>query len=684
MASPPAPTSPQVPDMGALKEWLERAIASRSFSVLVQAILALVLRMRDLNLELCRRLANMQRKRPKSERLSPLKGQLALAFGTVLVEVATPPTPPPGVREKRCRKGRHPGRSRAPAHLPRVPVPNLVPPEKRICPVCGCEMKTLGFTSCEHIDVVPARIVVVERLDETVACEHDESIASAAPPPQLIPRGKLGLTLIIEALADKYLEHLPIERQCLRFERAGVSIAPQTLGRSVAAAIDALTPIADLILGHTRGPGNLSTDATGIPVLDRDAPGGIRLGTMWVWTNARWVSFVYAPTGNSDSVRGFLGDDLARTVQCDGTSLTTFLERVGGKRPGCWSHGRRGLVEAARGGDLLALEGLELIAPLFRIERDAALAGDSAKARQARRAEHSAPVLAAIRGWVDQHSTLIPLKTPLGKALGYLRRQWRRLVLFVEDGSLEITNNRCERELRKLVLGRKNWLFTWEDLGAARTARILSIVATCVTHAINPRAYFHVVTQLLVNGWPPERLAELLPNRIAKLHPELARPTPDALLEACAPPQLPALPGSRCGDADARGASCLPVGMRLPLEGTLLEKLRKIEALHAGTAVEGEREAARRAAERIRARLADLRDRAEDVELLYRLPDPWKRRLFVALCRRYGLKPFREAGRRYTTVQVRAPKAFHDKTLWPEYLALAASWRPTSTSSRRA
>jgi len=112
--------------------------------------------------------------------------------------------------------------------------------------------------------------------------------------------------------------------------------------------------------------------------------------------------------------------------------------------------------------------------------------------------------------------------------------------------------------------------------------------------------------------------------------------------------------------------------MRLPLEGTLLEKLRKIEALHAGTAVEGEREAARRAAERIRARLADLRDRAEDVELLYRLPDPWKRRLFVALCRRYGLKPFREAGRRYTTVQVRAPKAFHDKTLWPEYLALAA------------
>ena len=109
----------------------------------------------------------------------------------------------------------------------------------------------------------------------------------------------------------------------------------------------------------------------------------------------------------------------------------------------------------------------------------------------------------------------------------------------------------------------------------------------------------------------------------------------------------------------------------LPLEGTLLEKLRKIEALHAGTNVDGEREAARRAAERIRARLAELRGSEEDEELHYALPDPWKRKLFVALCRRYGLKPFRESGRRYSTVQVRAPRAFHNRTLWPEFLALS-------------
>lgn len=112
--------------------------------------------------------------------------------------------------------------------------------------------------------------------------------------------------------------------------------------------------------------------------------------------------------------------------------------------------------------------------------------------------------------------------------------------------------------------------------------------------------------------------------------------------------------------------------MRLPLEGTLLEKLRKIEALHAGTKVEGEREAARRAAERIRARLAEVRSREQDEVFRYSLHDPWNRKLFLALCRRYGLQPYREPGRRYSTVLVRAPKTFQDRTLWPEFLALSA------------
>jgi hypothetical protein len=97
---------------------------------------------------------------------------------------------------------------------------------------------------------------------------------------------------------------------------------------------------------------------------------------MWCWTNAHWVTFFYSPQGDSNSVRRFLGEDLCRTVQCDGTNLTTFIERAGGKRPGCWSHGRRRLVEAARAGDKLAMEGLKFQLGPSREQRDQCLLDD--------------------------------------------------------------------------------------------------------------------------------------------------------------------------------------------------------------------------------------------------------------------------------------------------------------------
>src|ERR1700733_772778 len=284
------------------------------------------------------------------------------------------------------------------------------------------------------------------------------------------------------ALRGRVTEHQPLERQATRFQRAGVDVAPQTLSRGVEAAIDLLTPVATLIQVQTRAPGLLGTDASSIPILDPGVPAGIRSGAMWCWTNARWVTFFYSPSGDSDSVRRFLGEDLARTVQCDGTSVTTFLERVGGRRPGCWSHGRRRLVEAARSGGAVALEGLHIIARLFAVERASKLAGDSAEERRARRDQHTRPVLAELRDWLDDKRDVTPPKTPLGHALGYLHRQWQRLILFLDDGNIEATNNRRERELRRLVLGRKNWLFTWLDLGGERTGAILSTIATCIAH----------------------------------------------------------------------------------------------------------------------------------------------------------------------------------------------------------
>lgn len=533
------PTSPYVPDLEQLRAWLEKMVAAMKFVELVVAIVAFIARMRDINMELTKRMAQLTRKRPRSETLERIERQLVLPLDA-LARVAAEPkaAPQTPTKPKWSRVGRHPGRGAFPAHLERVPVLNPVPADKRSCPICGSEMSTVGHSKCEILEVIPARVIVIERLDERIACPHDDAIVSALTPPAIVERGMLGDTLIVEATCDKYLEHQPIERQCTRFERAGVDIAPQTLGRSVAVHIDLLTPVARLIEAQTRAPGLLATDATGVPVLDPNARDGIRTGAMWCWTNARWVTFFYSPSGDADSVRRFLGDDLCRTVQCDGTSVTNFIERAGGKRPGCMAHGRRRFADAARSGDTLALEGLRKIAPLFAIERASTLAGDSAEGRRARRVEHSRPVLDDLRAWLDEHRPLVPPKTPLGRALGYLHRQWKRLTLFLEDGNIELTNNRRERELRRLVLGRRNWLFTWLDDGGERTAAILTIVATCIAHDVNPRAYVHVVTKLLVNGWPQSKLRDLLPDRMLATHPELYVGERSALAPMAAPRAL--------------------------------------------------------------------------------------------------------------------------------------------------
>lgn len=527
MQEPERITSPYAPDLGEVRGFLERMIRTLRFVELVAAILAFMTRVCEVNGELSKKLAQLRRGRPRSESLERVERQLVLPLADLGVAAARRQKAPKP--EPKSRKGRHPGRAALPAHLPRVEVKNLVPPELRSCPRCGAEMTTVGHSRCEILSVIPARVVVEVRLDERVACPNDDTIISAATPPAIVERGKLSDTLIVEATADKFLEHTPVERQSTRFAREGVEVAPQTLGRSVATHLDLLAPVARLIQDKTREPGLLGTDASGIPVLDPDTVDGIRTGAMWAWTNARWVTFFYSPSADSDSVRRFLGDDLARTVQCDGTNTLSFLEPAGGKRPGCWSHGRRRLVDAARGGDQVALEGLHKIARIFAIERASQLAGDTAEERRVRRQRETRLVLDDLRVWLDERRAVIPPKTPLGRGLGYLHRQWKRLLLFLDDGNLDATNNRRERELRRLVVGRKNWLFTWLDVGGERTATALTIIATCIAHDVNPRAYLHLVTRLIVRGWPQRDLRELLPDRIVIAHPELAAGEPAAL-----------------------------------------------------------------------------------------------------------------------------------------------------------
>ena len=107
----------------------------------------------------------------------------------------------------------------------------------------------------------------------------------------------------------------------------------------------------------------------------------------------------------------------------------------------------------------------------------------------------------------------------------------------------------------------------------------------------------------------------------------------------------------------------------------LRDRLRKIEALFAGAGTVGEKLAAEAALERVRARLAELQGRDELIEMQFSLGDQWSRQLFLALCRRYGLKPYRLHRQRRTTVMLKTPKAFIEQVLWPEFQQLDEALR---------
>ncbi len=106
-------------------------------------------------------------------------------------------------------------------------------------------------------------------------------------------------------------------------------------------------------------------------------------------------------------------------------------------------------------------------------------------------------------------------------------------------------------------------------------------------------------------------------------------------------------------------------------EQRLIEKLQLIEALFAGAATPGEREAAAQARERIRARLREQQQVDPPLEYTFNLRDRWSHKLMIALLRRYGIRPYRYRRQRYTTIMARVPKGFLNETLWPEYLELS-------------
>jgi len=323
-------------------------------------------------------------------------------------------------------------------------------------------------------------------------------------------------------LVSKYCDHLPLYRQAQAYERCGVSLSTSTIGDWSSFALDVLAPVADRIFEHVLPSFFIHADDTGLRVLDRDHPKGVKRGHVWAFVGSGLVAFRYTPDWKAERpavlLRTFTG-----YLQGDGYAGYEAMLRDGDdgdepvvpedRRLACGMHIRSKFEKAAKSGDLRAAVALAHFKVLYRIEAACKQEQLSPEERQARREAESLPQVDELYKWInDLHPRLVP-KTPLHKATQYALGQEERWRRCFNDGRFEIDNGEVERQLRRVALGRKNYLFAGSDKGAERLAVGYTCFGSCHMHGVNPLAWATDVIAKLQGGWPMSRLDELLPGR---------------------------------------------------------------------------------------------------------------------------------------------------------------------------
>jgi hypothetical protein len=337
-------------------------------------------------------------------------------------------------------------------------------------------------------------------------------------------RGRPGPGLLASIIVEKFEDSMPLYRQAQQYARFGVSLSPSTLGDWSSFALDVLAPVAERIQQRVLDSCYLRADDTGMRVLDRDHPAGVKRGHIWSFVGAELVAFLYAPDWKAKHpaalLKGFNG-----YLQGDGYAGYGAMLRGGDagemivpeeRRLGCGMHIRAKFEKAAKGGDARAAVALTYFKAIYRIEAACKTEALSAEARLMRRQELSLPLVDELYRWIHElHLRLVP-STPLYIATQYAINQEAAWRLCFTDGRFEIDNGEVERQLRRIALGRKNYLFAGSDKGAQRLAIGYTIFGSCRMHGVNPLAWATDVIGKLQAGWPRERLDELLPDAWAR------------------------------------------------------------------------------------------------------------------------------------------------------------------------
>jgi transposase len=391
-----------------------------------------------------------------------------------------------------------------------------VPVDERRCTACGEAQRPIGVDISRVLKYVPAHFVEHEYHRQKYACSVcKQGVTTAPAPPKVIERGIADASLLAHVVVSKFADHCPLHRLARQYARSGVDVPVSTLGDWVAETADRLAPLVERLAERVVTATVTRVDGTGIKVLDPTAPDHIVNAVLWCYVgDDRDVLIRAAPTG--EGARGPWHELAGRRGYVQADAALVFDRLFNGKvasaiEVGCLSHARRRLV-ALKDTDCRAAYPLTLIARLYRLEHLADAQGLTGAARARFRQERSRPVLDQLRAHLITLVAHEPPSSELAKAGSYFINHWTALTRFVEDGDLDLDNNLCERQIRDIALGRKNFLFAGSHAAADRAATLYSLLRTCAQHDVPPLPYLTDVLRRLASGWPEDRLDELLPD----------------------------------------------------------------------------------------------------------------------------------------------------------------------------
>jgi transposase len=420
--------------------------------------------------------------------------------------------PPPAAPKK--GHGRRP----IPAHLERRTELHDLSPEEKRCPFCGREKRCIGEEhSCQY-EYIPARLVAVEHVQKKYACVCLESTVVTAPKPSSpIEKGLATPSLLSHLIVSKYLDHLPLHRQEGILARYGIEYPRSTMWEQIRAVGKLLTPLYEAATQEVLASRILGTDDTPVKVLDR-ARTKTRTGNVWTYVGDEahpLIVYDYTAGRARAGPESFLG---AYTGYLQADALAVYDELFNPQRPkliwelGCWAHARRKFVEAQETCPGLAVIAVAHIKVLYDIEKDAAKRELRGAALVTWRHQHTVPVLDAFRIWLTAQLGLTLPKSPIAGAIGYTLSNWAALTRYMQDGDFVLDNNRSERALRGIAVGRKNWLFFGSDGGGDIAAILLTLLKSAQRNDVNP---FNYLTDVLtrIADYPRPKVADLLPHR---------------------------------------------------------------------------------------------------------------------------------------------------------------------------